>query len=194
VNVYTEPQGEKMTNFTVLAFDPGGATGWAMYQAEKVPLPLSTGDYTDMGGVIRISTSWQSYEMTEEKYTCGTFDYKEHHLALGAFIERQVVQETYVVSESFEFRQGTTKRTGLDLSSREYIGVMKYICADRDIPFTQQTAALGKGFVSDDKLKASGLWIGGRDNRHAMDAYRHLIYFMVNKLRRHDLVKAWKGL
>jgi hypothetical protein len=50
---------------------------------------------------------------------------------------------------------------------------------------------MGKGFVSDDKIKRAGLWYTG--NKHAMDATRHLLYALVNVHGRTDLVERfWK--
>jgi hypothetical protein len=55
-----------------------------------------------------------------------------------------------------------------------------------------QTAGAGKGFVSDEKLKIMDMWVPGK--KHAMDARRHLIYYMVNKQKRLDLIQSWKNL
>jgi hypothetical protein len=66
--------------------------------------------------------------------------------------------------------------------SREYIGVTKLFHQERMFKLGQklilQNASQAKGFVSDKRIKDLGLWSPGW--RHAMDGYRHLIYYMVN--------------
>jgi hypothetical protein len=110
-----------------------------------------------------------------------------------------------VVCESFEFRQHDDYRTGVDLSAKEYIGVVKLFAQERMNTRGQklvfQTPAQAKGFVPDKakeglaanaKLKAMELWVP--EQRHAMDAMRHLITYMVTKRGRLDLIESWKTL
>jgi hypothetical protein len=62
---------------------------------------------------------------------------------------------------------------------------------DRDVEMVLQTPAQAKGFVKDANLKKLGVWFPGQ--RHAMDAMRHLTFWMVNKEGRKDLLtKGWK--
>jgi hypothetical protein len=155
---------------TVIAFDPGGTTGWAKAEWDEA------------------RTKWSSGQMGPH----------EHHLELWSMLVELYLAaqvdgiQLHVVTESFEFRQGTVGRTGLDLHSKEYIGVMKLFAELHGRTLWEQTASTGKGFVSDAKLKASGLWIVGQ--QHARDANRHLLYYMINKLGRRDLVKPWRSL
>lgn len=75
----------------------------------------------------------------------------------------------YVICESFEFRKAA--RAGLDLTPAHLIGVtMAYV---EESALFMQTAATGKGYFSDDKLKQLGIYLKGRP--HAMDAARHLL-------------------
>jgi hypothetical protein len=94
------------------------------------------------------------------------------------------------VTESFEFRQGK-QRAGIELVSREYIGVVQLWCDNNEQILHQQTAALGKGFVNDPKLKALNLW---SSSKHSRDATRHAIFYMVNRLRMTHLINAWKDM
>lgn len=148
----------------VIALDPGGTTGWATYT-----------EYTDR----------------EPEWACAHIGPEEHHVDLYEFLEIQHCRNTTVVCESFEFRQNR-QRDNINLMSREYIGIVKLFGKQRNVPVVFQTAGLAKGFVTDEKLKKMGLWAPG--HKHAMDARRHLVYYMVNKLRRHDLVESWKDL
>lgn len=152
-------------NYRVIAFDPGGTTGWASYSALQMP----DGSFFN------------------ERFDCGQLGPKEHHKELYDLLLMQRVSEYHVVSESFEFRNRA--RDGLVLISKEYIGVMKLFAAESEVPLVMQTAAMGKGFISDSKIMRAQLWHPGW--RHAMDATRHLLYYLVTRQNRMDLVEKW---
>lgn len=155
----------------IIALDPGGTTGWATYTCDEM---LNTEDKIERSDVV---------------WTCGQIGPGEHHLALDEFLGNQQVAKYYVVCESFEFRKDK-QRDNIVLSSLEYIGVAKRFCQERELNIYMQTASMAKGFVSDEKIKALSLWSPG--HKHAMDAYRHLIYFMVNRMYRYDLLEYWR--
>lgn len=144
---------------TIIALDPGGTTGWAYWRAEVLQDPTT-----------------EEYEFYKESWDCGQLGPSEHHLDLYNFLGGQETEDYTIVSESFEYRNKS--RPGLDLSSKEYIGVAKVFCQERGIPYYEQTASMGKGFVKDANIKRLGLWSSGW--KHAMDAYRHLLYYMIN--------------
>lgn len=144
---------------TILAFDPGGTTGWAMFRAEEIFDPTTEENrYYD--------TSW----------SCGQIGPLEHHNELNTFLELQQTEKTIIVFEAFEYRNQS--RAGLNLMSREYIGVIKRFCQERGIPTVKVNASQAKGFVRDTHLKRLGLWFFAY--KHAMDANRHLVNYLVN--------------
>lgn len=153
----------------IVALDPGGTTGWAMWQDRPLMEDAGLWNY----------------------FTIGQMGPEPHHEDLYASLELWHVSDYTIVCESFEFRQGK-QRHNIVLDSKEYIGVVKLLQQQRNIPVVFQTAALGKGFVTDDKLKVMGLWYPGK--KHAMDAMRHLIYYMVTKRGHKDLIASWKDL
>lgn len=163
-----------MSVVTVLAFDPGGTTGWAAWRGDKIVNPDGIPEY--------FNEQWWSGEIGPEP----------HHMKVVELCELMRTEVFHLVTESFEFRQGTTKRTGLDLSSKEYIGVMTLWCDQNGVQLHQQTAALGKGFITDRKLKAMNLYDTGM--KHARDAKRHLLYYMINNMQMVHLVESWKDL
>ncbi len=154
----------------IVALDPGGTTGWAYWQ----DTPIRT-----------------SNESPWDHFTAGQIGPEEHHEQLFAHLEFLHTSDYTIVCESFEFRQGQ-QRHNIRLDSKEYIGVVKLLGQQRNLPVVFQTAALGKGFVSDEKLKVMGLWIPGK--QHARDALRHLIYYMVVKQHHKELIRSWKDL
>jgi len=151
----------------ILSFDPGGTTGWALWE----------------GNGDRIGTG----------YNFGQMGPGDHHLQLQQFVEQQHSGKDFqVVCESFEYRQNQD-RTTVSLVSVEYIGVLKLIEQDRSYTFNKvvwQTAAKGKAFWTDDKIKKLGLWWPG--HKHAMDALRHLLYYRAFELGDKDLFQKLK--
>lgn len=168
----------------ILALDPGGTTGWTSW-TENTGLP--------------------NRGVNLSEWNFGHLGPGEHHLRLDEFLGDQQVEDFTVVCESFEFRQHDDFRSGVVLDSKEYIGVLKRFRQERMDHLGQkmvfQTAGLAKGFIPDKakngleanaKLKAIGLYNPGM--KHTNDATRHLVYYMVNKLKRYDLIEAWKDL
>lgn len=169
--------------FTAVGLDPGGTTGWASYQANVL-----TNVPTHPRGWWR-----------EEKWNCGQLDPPAHHNQLYTLLELRHTAEFHIVCESFEYRNES--RAGLELVSKEYIGVVNLFVQQRglhlpnDYPKVHyQTAALGKvsnkSFIQKRHLQTLGLWSPGHENRHAMDAYGHLLYWLINgQYKRYDLLK-----
>lgn len=153
-----------MGNYRIIALDPGGTTGWALYDVDSD---------------------------NNEKWTCGQIGPHEHHDELFSHLERLHVQSFTVVCESFEFRQNA-QRNNLNLMSKEYIGIVKLFGQQRNVPVVFQTAGQAKPFVTDEKLKIMGHYTPGM--KHARDAYRHLILYMVSRLKRVDLIESWRNL
>jgi len=79
-----------------------------------------------------------------------------------------------VVIESFEFRQRA--RDGLELYSRNLLGVCKLWTDLRDVPYFEQSASKGKSFFTDEKLRALGAYTSGQP--HKRDATRHLFEWL----------------
>jgi hypothetical protein len=171
-----------MGTFTAVALDPGGTTGWATYRAQHMELLLE-----GSGGLPR-------EEWHEEEWNCGYLDRENHHMELRDLLGMMHTSEYYVITESFEFRNTGRHRDKVELISREYIGVAELFTQDRRVPFIKQTAAKGKitksSFVRKANLQALGLWQPGREWVHSMDAYGHLLFWLIHgQFRRVDLLR-----
>lgn len=162
---------------SIVALDPGGTTGWAALTYDKD---------IELEGGFDTARSKEGYT-----WEYGHIGPHEHHTELWNFLNEYYDDSLTVVCESFEFRQGK-QRTGINLMSKEYIGVTKLFGDRHGIPVVFQTAAHGKGFVTDEKIKCLDLWVPGK--KHAMDAMRHLLTYVVQKERRFELVRPWKEL
>lgn len=97
---------------------------------------------------------------------------KWNHRECYEFISK--IKPDHLIVESFEYRN--MRRDNLELYSRELIGIAHLIDQQSsNIKLHMQTAAQGKGFYSDQKLKAMGTY--DRSNRHGRDAMRHLLHW-----------------
>lgn len=130
----------------LLALDPGETTGWAIFENGKM-------------------TSCGQWDTSDISSTYG-------HLKdiLSANVITVVVYESYRV-----YAWKAKEHTHSELHTPQLIGAIKALLGVENIPYYSQSAQIAKGFVTDDKLKAWGLWIKGA--RHARDAIRHGIYF-----------------
>lgn len=176
-----------MTDFRIISLDPGGTTGWAMF----------TSKYVKTKDLFAPDSEYVKTFIPPGTWECGQIGPHEHHKDLYYFLIENWIEETYIVSESFEYRNDSP--AGLELVSREYIGIAKLVAAQHRVGLYQQTASQGKvrnkptAFVKPSNLKKLNLWKPGQP--HAMDAYGHLLYYMINSARilRTELLEAgWK--
>jgi hypothetical protein len=84
------------------------------------------------------------------------------------------IKPSYVVAEAFEYRQD--QRDGLVLTSRNLLGVSALWAELRDAHYRTQSAAQGKAFFSNSKLRSLEMYIPGKE--HARDSLRHLLTFL----------------
>lgn len=169
-------------NDMYLGFDPGGTSGWGLYNPN------------DEKGV--------------EKFTCGQLGPGPHHQDLWYHLQESRPQwrapdsqsKLWIICESFQYRNGLTKA---ELDSVEYIGIVKLFRLEHwNIEIVFQTPGQGKitegSFVKKRHLQKLGLWSPG--NKHAMDGYGHLLYYAINggnpdlaELRMWALETGWKS-
>ena len=93
---------------------------------------------------------------------------------------------TQIVYESFLYQ----RRTKVDLTPVEVIGIIKLYAETYEVPIVSQTPATGKRFWTDSKIKKVGLWQSGAP--HAMDALRHMLYYQAFNLMDKSKLEALK--
>lgn len=99
-----------------------------------------------------------------------TFQQPDHH---GDFWQDlHALGPDEVVYERFQYQ----RRPNVDLYPVEVIGVIKLYCVTEQIPIKEQTPAQAKNLWTDGKLKKLDLWEPAKP--HAMDALRHLLYYL----------------
>lgn len=159
--------------FYIGAFDPGGTTGVATARWE----PSSPDE--------RLTTLDQ---ITFHQYQIGPH---RHHVELWSVLHTNPFTE--IVWESFEFRQHIKKdqaKTGVELVSREYIGILSLFCELNNSRYHVRNSSSAKHFVGNDKITQLGLWLPGM--KDAMDATRHLLrYMVVVKRMRSPFTDIW---
>jgi len=171
-----------MTNYRILAVDPGGTTGIATYSALRM-----------------VNPNTNEFEYLDEEWWGTQLGPKPHHNELDMLLGMQHVEEFTIICESFEYRNRS--RAGLVLVSQQYIGVIERFAQERNVPLFMQPASLGKitkkSFVRKENLERLGLWVKGGAStwNHMEDSYGHLIQFMIkNNIRKDDLLKrGWKN-
>jgi hypothetical protein len=135
-----------------LALDPGKTTGYAMA-------------YVGSDGTMDI-------EVGEEAFSLDGM-----YMFIDAFIGvDESHKPAHIIYEDFTYRNAS--RGGLDLTPVKMLGIIE-LYRERFEPmvgFHKQSAATGKAFWSDDKLKAKGIHAKGR--KHGRDATRHLMQWL----------------
>lgn len=155
----------------ILGLDPGGSTGWCFFAyQESVP----------------------------DKWTWAgdTITTPDHHQLIRALLQRYLPD--IIVCEDFQFRQQAGKenyRKGLELISRDYIGIVKLIAHDLDARLImQQPSTKDANIVRDENLKRLGIWREpAHPNRHYHDACRHTASYIIQKRRYQPFIDGIKS-
>lgn len=152
----------------VISLDPGGTTGWVSHTVTSKDALRHNSDLAFTGGQIGP---------------------EEHHKDLWQLLTQH--DPDVVLCESFEYRivknQGVDM-PGVNLISREYIGVAKLYATSANKLYHQQKPADVKPLWTDEKLKGLGVYNSGAPHRN--DATRHMLHFVVHNLKRRDYLMA----
>lgn len=63
-----------------------------------------------------------------------------------------------------------------EIPTIQIIGAIKTFCIQHGIPYVSQTAQVGKGFFTDERLQSLGMYFSGK--KHARDSLRHAAQFL----------------
>src|SRR3954465_5859896 len=182
--------------FNVLAFDPGGTTGWAQ---AVLPGPIKDVELSD---IVLLTGEFGPEPHHQEIYEFLT---EKRHVGFELSVperEEPVYTEAdlEIVFEPFHYRQnivgeGEGFRGKVELISAEYIGVIKLACAQLGLTYYDRfTPGEAKRYVTDQKLELLG-WL--QEPRHPMrhrnDALRQLVkYLIVKRGIQHPLTTVWR--
>ena len=132
-------------------FDPGETTGFAIFERGE--------DHTTLTYATQLPT-WPIEKGVESLHRA--FECQPKH----------VVYEAYHI-----YKWRLAEHTYSEVPTIQLIGIIKYLCILRDIPYTKQTALTGKSFCTDQKLEYWGLYKPGLI--HGRDAIRHGCQFLL---------------
>lgn len=149
-------ESDPENSYQVIAFDPGGTTGWAMMAVHPEAM---SGDPD-----IHIFGPYGNLQF----WTAGEFTGLQDNQIDEAMELIEVYPGARLVTESFRVRQLNAL-----LDPAEINAVLRNRARPRY--FVEQTPALAMS-VTDDRLKAMGFWLPGK--QHARDALRHAIIFL----------------
>lgn len=127
----------------------------------------------DPGGTTGVSVYELEMNLHNYEINVEQIDTKESLLAVYDLLD--LVSPDAVVCENFTYRQND--KAGIDLTAQQVIGVAKLWCEMYCVPLKLQQASAAKGFAPDSTLKKLGLYHVGK--RHANDATRHLVYYII---------------
>ena len=118
-------------------------------------------------------TGYALYDVNRDKFTSAELP----HFPFLVAAERLLLEKPIhtVICERFVITKATLEKTRQPWSI-EQIGCLRYWCETMNIPFDLQTAAEGKAFSTDTKLKTIGFFTP--NSGHANDAARHLLLWM----------------
>jgi len=141
--------GDMVEEITLLAFDPGGTTGFML------------GTFNPQTGLI-----------IPGSVAFGEIGPNPHHTPLGRFIEETAFNHPHfmVVTEDYIPEFGRAQ----NYVALEYIGVMEYVSRKNLISFERQSRNI-KPYWTKEKMMAVGVWPRGK--KHAQDAARHWLTY-----------------
>lgn len=136
----------------VLAFDPGETTGWAAFKRTQESTQL-----IDAGQI----KTWPLRAAVPNLL----YLFQEYYPHI-------IVYESYHI---YSWKANQHKNS--EVATIQVVGCLQTLAIQKIIPYTAQTAQVGKQFCNDTKLEDWGLWIPGL--RHARDAIRHGCYYIL---------------
>lgn len=146
-------EADMPTPTTILAFDPGGTTGWCMATFDPETAMIYNLKFGQIPG-------------------------PRHHPQIARTINNALGLNAHlmVVSEDYRPEFGRPQ----NYIALEYIGVMEYVCRSQMISFERQDRSV-KTFWTSSRLQRVGFWPKGQP--HAQDAARHWLAYACKQNR-----------
>lgn len=144
-----------------LAVDPGGTTGFAVWERSEDAEPNGESFRSWMieGQLPAVNSAWGEATKTDPD-------------------EGLVADLDVIVCESFTISTATAKKTrGGSNAALEIIGALRWQASMIQVPFVLQAPSDASAFCSNEKLKRLGWYTPGPD--HARSAARHLVLYLV---------------
>lgn len=146
---------DKGKNLPILAFDPGETTGVVALNFDEVGQKIVP---------IHIS------QVRTPALDADTYRILDKLIS-------DVSPTVLVIEEYRVFNWKRDQHIWSELHTPKLIGMIIAVAMRYGIPYTYQTPQVAKGFCTDQRLKDWNLYVPA--NRHAMDAMRHAIYYLL---------------
>lgn len=153
----TEAWAGQPDGYQVIALDPGGTTGWAIFQVHP----------DAMGGDPGIPVMTNIELWTAGQFTGHQDDQIDEIVALV-----NSWPEARLITEDFRLRQINAVLAPVEINA-----AIRW--ATRPRYWVKQSSALAMSTVTDQRQKDWGFWIPGQE--HARDAVKHAITFLKRK-------------
>lgn len=150
--------------YQVIALDPGGTTGWSLFQVHPVAMD------GDPDIPVLANVEW---------WTAGEFTGSQDKQIDEILELVNSWPAARLVTEDFHLRQLNAVLDPVEINA-----VLRWACRPRY--WIKQQAGLAMSTVTDDRQKSWGFWLPGK--QHARDAIKHNITFL--KRRKEAAVKA----
>lgn len=147
-------KGVKPFNGILISLDPGETTGYAVWRSD------AEADHVELIEQGQIKTWPMSNALMELD------------MLFTRFKPAHVTHETYAV---YEWK--TDSHAWSQVPTLRIIGCIETLCLQKYITYNDQTAQAAKGFCTDAKLEGWGFYAKGM--RHARDAVRHGVYYLI---------------
>lgn len=145
----------------ILVLDPGETTGWAVFRKGCLDScgQFSTPHPADLA--VNIRAVYDFWLDLRSRYP-------------NSPLLNLILYEEYRV-------RGNKFKThvGSEVVTIQHIGAIKVVADELEVPTEKQTAGMAKGFATDPKLRHWGLYQSNQ--RHANDAIRHGVYYLLFK-------------
>lgn len=152
IRIKSQPETKRYVG-TLISFDPGHTTGYAVWHVTKEQAHL-----VETGQVM----TWTKDDLVIEPFQD----------LVKKYSPTDIVLESYQI---YEWK--SSDHSWSQIPTVQVIGCIKTICKMNNIPYWSQTAQVAKQFCDDKKLESWGYWKEGM--RHARDAIRHGCYFLL---------------
>ena len=130
----------------LVCVDPGETTGVSVFEHTKSSTSLV---YADQLKTWPIEFGVAAFANVLSQYAPNFLVYESYHI-----YDWKLQQHSFA-----------------DVPTLQLIGALRTLCIQRNVPYDSQSAQIGKGFATDDKLKTWGLHIPGQV--HSRDSIRH---------------------
>jgi len=174
---------------SLLAFDPGGTTGWSLMTLPVKINGLSTLEELDFRALLNQS---KRYGWSHGQIDCSDEEFGIWQI--GKILDQW--SHAAIITEQFILMSGRSEKSATLLTPERLNSHIKYMMWRLAKPVFQQTAGMVKAPINDARLKVYECYTSEGGLEHARDADRHLLFYLKRVMgkdikARRMRAKAW---